>query len=84
MKVNKTSTEILNSHHNISIWDIGLVAPYGIWSYFIKYKLTFVANLNEFNVSEKFSSRGETFTNMRVLLLPPNEFCNRYVNLLFL
>lgn len=38
---------------------------------------TFVANLRELSVSWKHSSLGDTFTNMRVLLLPPREFWRR-------
>lgn len=42
---------------------------------------TFVANLRELSVSWKHSSLGDTFTNMRVLLLPPREFWRRQVSL---
>lgn len=46
-------------------------------------RFTFVAKRNELSVSEKLSSFGETLTNIRVLLLPPREFCSKYVSLLF-
>lgn len=52
-------------------------------SKYVMTKCTFVANLSELTVSEKCSSLGDTFTNIRVLLLPPREFCKRYVSLLF-
>ena len=39
--------------------------------------LTLVANLREHRVSWKAPGRGDMFTNMRVLLLPPREFCSR-------
>ena len=47
-------------------------------------KITLVANLNELRVSPKLSSFGETLTNIKVLLLPPRQFCSRCVSLLFL
>ena len=45
--------------------------------------LTLVANLNELSDSPKHSSLGDTLTNISVLLLPPSEFCSKYVNLEF-
>jgi hypothetical protein len=42
--------------------------------------LTLVANRREFSVSEKQSSRGLMLRNMRVLLLPPRQFCSRCVS----
>lgn len=42
---------------------------------------TLVANLRELSVSWKHSSLGDTFTNIRVLLLPPREFWRRQVSL---
>ena len=38
---------------------------------------TFVAKRSELRVSEKFSSLGETLTNMSVLLFPPREFWSK-------
>ncbi len=42
-----------------------------------------VTDLRELRVSLKQSSFGETLTNMRVLLLPPREFCSRCVSFEF-
>lgn len=47
----------------------------------IEWTHTFVANLRELSVSWKHSSLGDTFTNIRVLLLPPREFWRRQVSL---
>ena len=44
--------------------------------------ITLVAKRSELSVSAKHSSRGDTFTNISVLLLPPRQFCSRWVSLL--
>lgn len=41
---------------------------------------TFVANLRLVTVSCRCACSGLTMTNMRVLELPPREYCRRYVN----
>lgn len=41
---------------------------------------TFVANFKLVIVSLRCASSGLIITNMRVLELPPREYCNRYVN----
>ena len=48
-----------------------------------EYELTLVAKRRELRVSEKQSSLGLMFRNIKVLLLPPKQFCNKCVNLLF-
>ena len=44
--------------------------------------LTLVANRSEHKVSLKLLLNGEMFTNIKVLLFPPREFCSKYVNCL--
>jgi len=43
---------------------------------------TLVAKRRELRVSWKHSSRGDTLTNISILLLPPRQFCSRWVSLL--
>ena len=45
--------------------------------------MTFVANLSELRVSPKFSSLGDTFTNMSVLEFPPRDPWRRCVSFEF-
>jgi hypothetical protein len=45
---------------------------------------TLVANRSEHNVSLKCSAKGDMFTNMSVLQLPPSEFLSSQVSLEFL
>ena len=49
----------------------------------IRVLLTFSANFRLVMVSARHFRSGATITNINVLLFPPREYCNRYVNLLF-
>ena len=66
-------------HYWGNFWNKVFLPPWNVKH--LDWKLSY---LKEFNVSFICSSLGDMLTNMRVLLLPPRQFCRRCVSLEFL